>query len=41
MSELAETHPLRCRCGAVECVGQGAPIGTAVCYCDDVRRQRG
>lgn len=35
MSEPAETHLLRCQCGAVECVGQGAPIGTAVCYCDD------
>jgi hypothetical protein len=32
---LAEVHLLRCQCGAVECVGQGAPIGTAVCYCDD------
>lgn len=28
-------HRLRCACGAVECVGAGAPIGTAVCYCDD------
>jgi hypothetical protein len=26
---------LRCVCGEVECVGTGAPIGTAVCYCDD------
>jgi hypothetical protein len=32
---MAETHLLRCLCGAVECAGQGAPIGTAVCYCDD------
>lgn len=35
MSEPAPTHLLRCQCGAVECVGQGAPISTAVCYCDD------
>lgn len=35
MSKSAETHLLRCRCGAVECVGQGAPICTAICYCDD------
>lgn len=35
MNEPAETHLLRCQCGAVECAGQGAPIGTAVCYCDD------
>ena len=35
MSRPAEMHLLRCKCGAVECVGQGAPIGTAVCYCDD------
>jgi hypothetical protein len=35
MSALAEVHLLRCQCGAVECTGQGAPIGTAVCYCDD------
>jgi hypothetical protein len=28
-------HTLRCRCGAVECIGRGEPIGTAVCYCDD------
>lgn len=31
----APTHLLRCQCGAVECLAQGAPIGTAVCYCDD------
>jgi hypothetical protein len=35
VSQAVETHLLRCRCGAVECVGQGKPIGTAVCYCDD------
>jgi hypothetical protein len=35
VSEPAETHLLRCQCGAVECVGQGAPILTVVCYCDD------
>ena len=35
MSYTAETHLLRCHCGAVECVGRGEPIGTAVCYCDD------
>ena len=35
MSEAAETHLLRCQCGAVECIGQGAPILTTVCYCDD------
>ncbi|MBC7493050.1 MAG: hypothetical protein H7241_11505 [Novosphingobium sp.] len=28
-------HRLRCACGEVECAGYGAPIGTAVCYCDD------
>ena len=26
---------LRCQCGAVECATDGAPISTAVCYCDD------
>jgi hypothetical protein len=31
----AETHLLRCHCGKVECAGQGAPILTVVCYCDD------
>jgi len=30
-----EAHVLRCECGAVECVGTGQPIGTAVCYCND------
>jgi hypothetical protein len=25
---------LRCQCGAVECIGQGAPFLSAVCYCD-------
>jgi len=35
VSQTAETHLLRCQCGAVECAGLGAPIGTAVCYCDD------
>jgi hypothetical protein len=35
MTQSGETHLLRCQCGAVECAGQGAPIGTAVCYCDD------
>lgn len=35
MNVSGQTHLLRCQCGAVECVGQGAPIGTAVCYCDD------
>ena len=35
MSAPNATHLLRCACGAVECVGQGDPIGTAVCYCDD------
>ncbi len=35
MSLPTEAHLLRCQCGAVECAGQGAPIGTAVCYCDD------
>lgn len=35
MTEPADTHLLRCTCGAVECVGRGPPIGTAVCYCDD------
>jgi hypothetical protein len=35
VSELAEAHLLRCHCGAVECTGQGAPILTVVCYCDD------
>ncbi len=28
-------HLLRCACGQVECQASGAPIGTAVCYCDD------
>lgn len=28
-------HRLRCACGEVECLGWGAPIGTAACYCDD------
>jgi hypothetical protein len=35
MRQSAESNLLRCQCGAVECVGRGAPIGTAVCYCDD------
>jgi hypothetical protein len=35
MNQIAETHLLLCRCGAVACFGQGKPIGTAVCYCDD------
>jgi hypothetical protein len=35
MSKAGGTHLLRCQCGAVECVAQGEPIGTAVCYCDD------
>jgi hypothetical protein len=35
MSDVAETHLLRCECGAVECLGHGAPILTVVCYCDD------
>ncbi len=35
MNQAAERHLLRCKCGAVECVGQGAPILTVVCYCDD------
>ena len=35
MTRSAETHLLRCQCGAVECIGQGAPILTTVCYCDD------
>lgn len=35
MSETAESHLLRCKCGAVECVGHGAPILTVACYCDD------
>lgn len=26
---------IRCQCGKVECRGQGAPVITAVCYCDD------
>jgi hypothetical protein len=32
---MTETHLLRCHCGAVECIGKGAPILTVVCYCDD------
>lgn len=35
MSRPVETHLLRCACGGVECIGNGKPIGTAVCYCDD------
>ncbi len=35
MSAPEPTHLLRCTCGAVECVGRGKPISTAVCYCDD------
>lgn len=35
MSEPAETHLLRCLCGEVECIGQGTPILTVVCYCND------
>ena len=35
MNQSGPTHLLQCACGAVECVGRGAPIGTAVCYCDD------
>lgn len=35
MSQSGETHLLRCQCGAVECLGHGKPIGTAVCYCND------
>lgn len=35
MNSPPDTHLLRCQCGAVECVGTGRPIGTAVCYCDD------
>jgi hypothetical protein len=35
MTDLDESHLLRCQCGAVECLGRGKPIGTAVCYCDD------
>lgn len=26
---------IRCLCGRVECLGKGAPVMTAVCYCDD------
>jgi hypothetical protein len=35
MSQTVESLLLRCACGAVECIGQGAPILTTVCYCDD------
>ncbi len=26
---------IRCQCGRVECLGNGPPMLTAVCYCDD------
>ena len=35
MSGNEPSHLLRCACGQVECQASGAPIGTAVCYCDD------
>ena len=35
MNSLAPAHVVRCACGTVKCVWRGAPIGTAVCYCDD------
>lgn len=38
MNLAGPTHLLRCACGTVECVGRGAPIGTAVCYCDDCQQ---
>lgn len=32
------TRRISCSCGKVECEATGAPILTAVCYCDDCQR---
>lgn len=32
---------LRCQCGAVECVGKGAPFLSATCYCDHCQEAAG